>query len=183
MANYPMLVSQLLVVLSMTALFAGCSRESATTSGGGQTIHTANGGTEIRLNASANFRCDSRWTIRDGAKALSKGSGNGNCEATFPGPSGTYRVEVAAQTEYDGQSSYAIGVNHRIVNAGMYPLSTPTLDCSCTNCSDKRVSLSAGTHQINTGDNISFIGQEAYYCGTTHGASAKWHDLVFIPVN
>lgn len=172
-------------------LLAGCSKLLEPVSGGGggtadpsnsaQSAHTT-----VRLNARNDFNCTSNWTDRDGALGLVAHTGSGTCRAAFPGGSGTYRIQVVAQTEFDGSPVYRIRINGRTAASGSYPLSKGTLICDCPdwrrNCPDVNASLDAGVHEIRTGDIIEFFGQEVYPCGE-HGAYAKWHELVFTPVN
>lgn len=76
----------------------------------------------------------------------------------FPGVSGTYRVSVTVQTEFDESSPYKISINGRTVAPGHYPGSKGRLICDCPdwrkNCPNEHERLDAGPHQINTGDTI-----------------------------
>ncbi|HEC13644.1 MAG TPA: hypothetical protein ENI80_10445 [Acidiferrobacteraceae bacterium] len=186
MINYKQ-SSRQVAALALASVLTACGRGPDTSSGGGGDFIVNSPSSAVRLNAFSDFKCTDGWTDSDGAMGLASGTGNGTCEAVFPGPSGTYRVEVLAQSEYDGTSSFAVGINRQIVYAGVYPLSQSSLNCNCSNwqqnCPDKVVMLDAGTHQIKTGDTLRFIGQEMYACSTSYGASAKWHELVFTRIN
>jgi len=165
---------------------SACNKISDLVSGGGGGDDTQVAATQVRLSAFSNFTCTSNWTNRDGALGLAAGSGSGTCVAGFPGTTGKYRVELVAQTEYDGSPSYKISVNGNTAGSGRYPYSKGSLICSCPdwhiNCPDKNVNLDAGIHTIKTGDKIEFWGAEIYECDKSHGAYAKWHELVFTPV-
>lgn len=142
---------------------------------------------QISLNAFNNFSCTGNWSNRDGALGLTAHTGSGTCFSTFPGKSGTYRITLIAQTEFDGRSPYQISINDQVVSSGSYPLSSP-LYCDCpldqwyVVCPDRNVTLDAGIHAIATGDKISFWGDQVYPCGD-HGSYAKWHGMTFTPVN
>lgn len=180
------------VFLAAGLFLGGCEKLIETVSGGGGgagsggTSASQSANTPVRLNAFTQFQCTSNWTNRDGGLGLVAHSGSGTCKAAFPGGSGAYRIQLVAQTEFDGSPIYRISINGRVVASGSYPLSKGTLICDCPdwprNCPDVNVSLDAGVHQIHTGDVIEFYGQEVYPCGK-NGAYAKWHELVFTPVD
>jgi hypothetical protein len=179
----------LLLCLSVMVVVA-CSDDDEETSTGAAPVASARTGpaaTPVSLSAFSNFACTSNWTHRDGALGLAAGSGSGTCQATFPGVPGVYRVTVRVQTEFDGSSPYQVMINGGVVHSGAYPLASP-LGCDCpldqwrSVCPDRVVDLDAGAHQINTGDVIGFWGQEVYPCGS-HGSYAKWHAMIFTPVN
>ena len=142
----------------------------------------------VKLNAFKDFKCSSNWTNRDGGLGLKVGSGQGTCRADFPGGSGRYRIELAAQTEREGQSPYRISINGTQAGAGKFPFSQGKVNCNCHRqpwqiyCPDVVMNLDAGTHEINTGDIIEYYGEEEYLCGK-HGAYSKWRGMVFTPVN
>lgn len=142
----------------------------------------------VKLNAFKDFKCTSNWKNRDGGLGLEVGSGNGTCRAAFPGEPGTYRVELAAQTEREGQSPYRISINGKLAGSGKFPFSQGKVNCECHRqpwqiyCPDVVVNLDAGTHNINTGDTIEYYGEEEYLCGK-HGAYSKWRGMVFTPVD
>lgn len=142
----------------------------------------------VNLDAFKDFTCSSNWTNRDGGLGLKVGSGKGSCRSTFPGEPGTYQIELAAQTEREGQSPYRISINGTQASAGKFPFSQGKLNCKCHRqpwqiyCPDVVVNLDAGVHQINTGDLIEYYGEEEYLCGK-HGAYSKWRGMVFTPVN
>ena len=143
--------------------------------------------TTVRLDAFRHFNCSSGWTNRDGGLGLRAGSGSGICRAAFPGPSGLYRVVLMAQLEFDGNPNFKISVDGSTIAAGSYPMSKGQLICNCPNwrinCPDRIVPIDAGIHEIGQGASIEFFGQEVYPCGGSHGAYAKWREIVLTPVN
>jgi hypothetical protein len=143
--------------------------------------------TTVRLNAFQDFDCSSEWTVRDGGWGLRAGSGSGTCTAAFPGLTGRYRVALMAQLEFDGSPNFKISVDGATIAAGSYPTSKGELMCSCpnwrVNCPDRIVPIDAGVHEIRQGAAIEFFGQEVYPCGGSHGAYAKWRELVFTPAD
>jgi hypothetical protein len=183
------MVSSLGTIAILGLSISACSKISDLVSGGGGGDDTQVAATQVRLSAFSNFTCTSNWTNRDGALGLKAGSGNGTCSAGFPGASGTYRVELVAQTEFDGSSHYRISINGNTAGNGRYPYSQGQRICNCpdwpTHCPDVNTNLNAGIHKINTGDKIEFWGAESYECLPEYhnGAYAKWHELVFTPLN
>jgi hypothetical protein len=196
----------LVILLFLTMFFACGDDDGATTSGtnasnlstvntqttqNDQSAETAQdsaptpAATMVTLRAFSDFSCTSNWTNRDGAMGLSAGSGQGTCQATFPGVSGNYRITVRIQAEFDGRSPFQILRNGAVLYAGRMPLSSP-LGCDCpldqwrSVCPDRVIDLDAGVHALNNGDVIGFYGEETYPCGE-HGAYAKWHLLIFTP--
>lgn len=139
----------------------------------------------IRLSAFRDFNCSSEWTERDGGWGLRAGSGSGTCTVSFPGGSGSYRVTLMAQLEFDGNPNFRIEVDDTLIAAGSYPMSMGELICDCpnwrVNCPDRIVPIDAGVHDIREGASILFAAAEVYPCGGRHGAYAKWHELVFSP--
>ena len=109
----------------------------------------------------------------------------GYLQAAFPGLTGRYRVALMAQLEFDGNPNFKISVDGATIAAGSYPMSKGELMCSCpnwrVNCPDRIVPIDAGVHEIKQGAAIEFFGQEVYPCGGSHGAYAKWRELVFTP--
>lgn len=140
---------------------------------------------KIRLSAFTDFKCDNAWTNRDGGWGLRAGSGSGVCNATFPGASGSYRVTLMAQLEFDGNPKFRIEIDGATVAAGSYPMSMGELICDCpnwrVNCPDRVVPINAGVHELRQGASVRFVAAEVYPCGGSHGAYAKWHELVFTP--
>lgn len=140
---------------------------------------------KIRLNAFTDFNCSDAWTERDGGWGLRAGSGSGDCTAAFPGDGGSYRVVLMAQLEFDGNPNFRIEVDGQTIAAGSYPMSMGELICDCPNwrinCPDRVVPIDAGVHEIGKGSSILFVGAEVYPCGGSHGAYAKWQELVFTP--
>jgi len=192
-----MLAGRAAVFAFTTVLLAACDKfekvVQSTSSGGGSNSSPANDNNAqqnvfIKLGAFNEFKCTSNWTNRDGGLGLKVGSGNGTCQAPFTGGSGLYQVELLAQTEREGQSPYRISINGIQVSSGKFPFSQGELNCNCFRqpwqvyCPDVVVNLSAGTHQINTGDVIEYYGEEEYLCGK-HGAYSKWLGMTFTPVN
>jgi len=143
--------------------------------------------TTVRLDAFRHFNCSSAWTTRDGGWGLRAGSGSGVCSTAFPGLSGRYRVALMAQLEFDGNPKFKISVDGATIAAGSYPMSKGELICDCPdwriNCPDRIVPIDAGVHEIKQGAAIEFYAEEVYPCGGSHGAYAKWRELVFTPVN
>lgn len=186
------------VVFTFTALvLAACDKlekyVERTSSGGGSDSSSASSDSNpqnviIKLGAFNEFKCTSNWTNRDGGQGLKVGSGSGTCQASFPGGSGSYQIELLAQTEREGQSPYRISINGTPVSSGKFPFSQGEVNCNCykqpwqTYCPDVVMKLNAGRHQINTGDIIEYYGEEEYLCGK-HGAYSKWRGMTFTPVN
>lgn len=141
---------------------------------------------KLRLDAFRDFDCGGNWTNRDGGLGLKAGSGSGTCRARFSGTSGEYRITLMAQTEFDGAPKFSISIDGNKIAAGRYPMSKGKLICDCpnwrVNCPDRIVPIDAGVHAVNNGSTIEFFGQEVYPCGSgSHGAYAKWRELVFTP--
>lgn len=148
--------------------------------------------TKVYLDGLDNFSCESNWMSRDGALGLAPYSGDGSCEAVFPGANGTYSIVLTIQTEFDGQSPYRVSINGQVIKSGVYPLSN-SLGCDCpqdswrTVCPNKNVNVNLGTFALHTGDKIEFWGDDVYPCPPTdpdhpHGAYAEWHGMSFTPV-
>lgn len=139
---------------------------------------------KVRLDAFIHFKCTDGWSNRDGGLGLKAGTGTGKCTTVFAGPPSRYRVTLMAQLEFDGSPEYKIVVDGATIAAGRYPLSKGELICDCpnwrVNCPDRVVPIDAGVHQINKGSVVEFIGAEVYPCGT-HGAYAKWREIVLTP--
>jgi len=179
-------------VFAFTAMMLiACDSSVETTSsgsGGNDSEIDSGPAVMVRLGAFNDFQCTSNWTNRDGGLGLSVGSGSGTCQASFPGKSGIYQIELLAQTEREGQSPYRISINGTQVSSGKFPFSQGELNCKCYRqpwtkyCPDVVMNLDAGTHKINTGDIIEFYGEEEYLCGA-HGAYSKWRGMIFNPVN
>ena len=194
-----LLLSALFLIVSLVIYSCGGGGDDAGTSGGSGEItsgdsssnsssSSSNSTTTVRrnitLNASSDFTCTSNWTVRDGAWGLKAYSGTGVCNAPFPGESGTYTVTLLIQTEFDGNPPYEVAINNRVIQAGIYPLSSALgCDCPLDNwtqvCPDLNRFIECGTHTIQTGDTISFKGSDDYPCGSEHGAYAKWHNITF----
>ncbi len=140
---------------------------------------------KIRLSAFTDFNCSKEWTNRDGGWGLRAGAGSGVCRVAFPGASGSYRVTLMAQLEFDGNPKFKIDVDGSTIAEGNYPMSMGKLICDCpnwrVNCPDRIVPIDAGVHDIEQGASIEFVAAEVYPCGGNHGAYAKWHELVFTP--
>ena len=186
-----------LVVFSFTAMMlVACDQfdklvETTSSGGGSDSVSASNNNASnviVKLGAFNEFKCTSNWTNRDGGQGLKVGSGSGTCQAIFHGGSGTYRVELLAQTERDGQPPYRISINGNQISSGKFPFSQGELNCNCYKqpwqvyCPDVVMNLNAGTHQINHGDIIQYYGEEEYLCGK-HGAYSKWRGMIFTPVN
>jgi len=130
------------------------------------------------------WNCSSNWTDRDGALGLKAYSGSGTCKTEFPGAPGTYQLVLTAQTEFDGKSPYKLSINGNQVANGEYPLSSP-LGCDCPTddwrdvCPDRNRDIDLGSHELNTGDTLTFWGDDVYPCGS-HGSYTKWHGITAI---
>lgn len=137
----------------------------------------------VVLSAFSDFSCTSNWTVRDGAWGLKARTGSGSCQASFSGESGTYNIVITVQTEFDGESPYALYINDAGAASGRYPLASGC-EGECepddwhSQCPDRKKNLSAGTHNISKGDIIKFYGEEDWNCDD-HGAYAKWHKITF----
>ncbi|WP_339133985.1 MAG: hypothetical protein WGN25_14190 [Candidatus Electrothrix sp. GW3-4] len=190
-----------LPLILMLLLFSGCDLlddDDDDSSDGGTEVVAAENSTSttttssstatsssstVELGAFSDFSCSSGWTNRDGALGLSPHSGSGTCQATFPGASGSYRITITVQTEFDGTSPYALYINDNGAASGRYPLA-PGCENDChpddwrSQCPDRNVNLDAGTHSVSTGDIIKFYGEEDWNCDD-HGAYAKWHKITF----
>ncbi len=174
-----------LPLLLMLLFFSGCDLldddDDDSSDGGTEMVASESSSSTVVLEAFSDFSCSSSWTNRDGALGLTARTGSGTCKASFPGSSGTYRITITVQTEFDGNSPYALYINDAGAASGQYPLS---YDCGCepddwrSECPDKNVDLDAGTHNVATGDVIKFYGEEDWNCDD-HGAYAKWHKITF----
>lgn len=196
-------LSRIAALAFTVLLLAACEEEEKSSSGGGSnedavkntiSLDSESGQTNkaqtaaVELDAFKDFNCSSNWTDRDGGLGLKVGSGRGTCQTTFPGESGRYQITLAAQTEREGQSPYRVSINGKLAGSGKFPFSQGELNCNCYRqpwqryCPDVVMQLDVGTHQINTGDQIEFYGEEEYLCGK-HGAYSKWRGMSFTPVN
>lgn len=170
-----------------------CGGGSDTSSGEGQDSTNASSGAtqavEIFLDAFRDFKCSSGWSDRNGALGRTAYSGSGTCTGSFPGETGNYKVTLQAQSEFDGSSPYRVSINGKTIKQGRIPYSQGRLICDCPepwreNCPDKVISIDAGVHQVNKGDNIGYFGDDTYPCGDdSHGAYAKWRGITLMPVN
>lgn len=139
----------------------------------------------VTLSAFSDFNCTGNWTNRDGALGLEAGSGSGTCQTEFSGVTGSYRITITIQTEFDGKPYYSLSLNNQEISSGQYPLSS-SLACDCPKdnwwnvCPDKNEEIDAGVHTVSTGDIIKFYGEEQWEC-EGHGAYAKWHKISFVP--
>ena len=129
--------------------------------------------------------CGDTMTLCMSHNGLVAGSGSGRCAAVFPGQPGRYRVILIAQLEFDGSPEYKIAVDGETIAAGVYPPSKGEVICECpnwrVNCPDRIVPIDGGVHEFNAGSTVEYFAAEVYPCGGSHGAYAKWHELVFIP--
>lgn len=137
----------------------------------------------VTLNAFSDFKCTSNWTTRDGALGLRAGSGSGTCTTTFSGEPGWYTIQIKVQAERDGAPPYRLSINGDIVQFGNFPYSCGSLMCKTPywECFDSNKMINVGRFRMNKGDSITFYGEETYPCGSSHGAYAKWHELVLTP--
>lgn len=178
-------IARLGLTTTMLFLLVACFKIPGTSSGGGSDTEVQKNSV-VTLSAFSAFQCTSNWTNRDGALGLVAGTESGTCRVSFPGGPGVYRITVRVQTEYDGAPFYKVSGNGKTLHAGSYPLSKGSLICSCPNwrknCPDVVVSIDAGTHELKTGDTIEYYGKEVYSCGPSHGAYAKWHEMIFTPL-
>lgn len=185
-----------LPLLLMLLLFSGCDLldddDDDSGDGGTEVVATddtaaasstaAVSSSTVVLNAFSDFSCTGSWSNRDGALGLNARTGSGTCQAAFPGASGTYRITITVQTEFDGNSPYTLYINDNAA-ASLYPLA-PGCENDCEpndwrrQCPDRKRDLDAGTHSISQGDIIKFYGAEDWNC-SEHGAYAKWHKITF----
>lgn len=168
---------------SSSAATSTSSSAATTTS---TTSSSSSSSSTVVLGAFSDFSCSSGWTNRDGALGLSPHSGSGTCQAAFPGTSGTYRITITVQIEFDGNSPYALYINDAGAASGSYPLASGCEnDCHPddwhSQCPDQKKNIDAGTHSISQGDIIKFYGAEDWNCDD-HGAYAKWHKITFTRV-
>ena len=181
-------LSTLAILLLVTN---GCDNgsDSATSTGGTEAVQvTADTSTSesnnISLSAFNDFDCDSNWATRDGAMGLLAESKSGVCQASFPGATGNYSVQLTIQTEFDGTPKYKLTADSQTLSSGQYPLSS-SLGCDCPKddwhnvCPDKQKVIDAGVHTISQGSSIGFTGEAQWNCDD-HGAYAKWHKVDFI---
>jgi hypothetical protein len=142
----------------------------------------------IKLAADKNSGHDSVWVKRYAAGVNSWGivgnhvpGTNGNIWfQSFPGASGSYKMELGAVLEPDGNSKYRVYVAGSKVAEGSYPYSTGSKDCSA---STLKVSyLALGTHTVKQGDSIKLWGEAVYPCGTDHGQYTRWFEIRFTKV-
>jgi len=184
-----------LPLILMLLLFSGCDLldddDDDSSDGGTEVVATddsssaaaAASSSTVELNAFSDFNCTSNWSNRDGALGLTARTGSGTCQAAFPGASGSYRITITVQTEFDGNSPYALYINDNGAASGSYPLA-PGCENDCdpdnwrSQCPDRKKNLDAGTHSISQGDIIKFYGAEDWNC-SDHGAYAKWHKITF----
>ena len=184
-------------------VFAACGGGSDTSSGEGQDSENASqqqdsagassdaaAAVAIFLDAFRDFKCSSGWANRNGALGRTAYSGSGTCSASFPGGPGKYKVTLQAQAEFDGSSPYRVSINGKTIKQGNIPYSEGRLICDCPdpwreNCPDRVVTIDAGVHEVNKGDDIGYFGSDTYPCGgdSPHGAYAKWRGIDFTPVN
>ena len=169
-----------LILSSIAISSCGGGSSSGGSSAGGQGSATVDSSTEIFLNAFTDFACSPGWQDRNGGLGRAAYSGDGTCETPFPGESGVYAVYLQAQTEADGSSPYSISVNDETISQGNMPYANGSLQCGCSfeDCPDRVVNLGAGIHEIDSGDNVRFYGDDVYPCGE-HGSYAKWQGLIF----
>ena len=175
-----------ILVCLVTALFSlGCSQDEKVEADTKLEHDSPPEFEKIHLNAFIHFKCSDNWTNRDGGLGLVAGTNSGTCQANFPGRTGKYRVTLMAQLEFDGGPKFRVSLDGDTIVEGVYPLSKGELICNCpnwrTNCPDRVVPIDAGVHRISTGSTIEFYGAEVYPCGDSHGAYAKWRELVFSP--
>ena len=140
------------------------------------------------LKADDNTSSDPAWVPRYAAGVNSWGingqlppGSNGFINwASFPGPDGTYKVELGAVLEPDGAPDYAFRVDGVEKAAGSYPIAGGSLDCTQTNDAFLEVrDLNLGFHFVGAGSAISFWGRSAFPCSTTHGAYARFYQIRF----
>lgn len=180
--------TKMLLLTALIALFGltACDSGGGSSSGGTESAGPSSGNapapakTTIRLDAFSDFSCSSSWTNRNGARGLKAGSGSGTCKASFPGASGTYSVEIKVQAECDGSSRYRVSLDGSTVASGRFPYANGNLQCG--ECPDRNRTITIGTFQVNNGASIALGGWEDYGCDK-HGAYAKWHEMIFKPVN
>lgn len=187
-----------LPLILMLLLFSGCDLlddddDDDSSDGGTTVVATANSSdssssttvtsSTVVMDASSDFSCTSNWTTRDGAWGLKARSDSGTCKGSFPGESGTYKITITVQTEFDGNSPYTLSINGTTIASGRYPLA-PGCEGDChpddwhSQCPDRNRDLDAGTHTVSNGDVIRFYGEEDWNCDD-HGAYAKWHEITF----
>lgn len=102
----------------------------------------------VTLSAFSDFDCTGNWTNRDGALGLEAGSGSGTCQTEFSGVTGSYRITITIQTEFDGKPYYSLSLNNQEISSGHYSLSS-SLACDCPKdnwwnvCPDQNVEIDA----------------------------------------
>lgn len=96
---------------------------------------------------------------------------------SFPGASGTYKVELGAVLESDGDSPYRLSVGGVLKREGNYPFADGYLECDGSTY--KEVYLDLGNHAIQQGDKIEYWAQSVYPCGSSHGQYSRFFMIRF----
>ncbi len=103
---------------------------------------------------------------------------------SFPGRTGTYKVEFSVVLEPDGDPEYEVKAGSRRIKKGRYPYSGDSRNCEGAT---KKCVLNLGEHKINKGEKINVWGTSVYYCqdkdGKWHGAFTRWYELKFTKNN
>jgi len=136
----------------------------------------------VQLAAADHDRQSGGWQSRELESKPSwgiKGDGSSRTEwmewDNFPGSSGTYKVELGAVLESDGDSPYELLIGTEVVATGNYPYPASELDCS-KNYYDARY-LDLGMHVINQGETIRYRATSVYPCGSSHGQYSRFWEI------
>ena len=137
---------------------------------------------DVTLTADANSGHDSPWVRRyaNGVNSWGiNGTGspmNGNMWWNdFSGQTGTYRIELGAVLEPDGNSRYSLSVDNTEVASGRYPFSTGSLNCDASTMENRDLDL--GQHLVTRGNQIKLWGESVYPCGSSHGQYCRFYRI------
>ncbi len=96
---------------------------------------------------------------------------------SFPGPDGSYLVELGTIAEQDGSSPLKLFAGDDLLFDGRIPYLKGKRDC---NARGGARTQNLGVHTIEKGSRIRIWAQSVYECGEK-GAYALWYRLVFTP--
>ena len=97
-------------------------------------------------------------------------SGEGTATAPFPGPSGTYRVDVGAVAEWDGQPTLELWIGGVLKKSWTYPLASPPYPPY-----HEAITLQGPTLYVANDLEIKLVGRR------NAGAHARVDHIIFTP--